>query len=209
MIQRNAQLETRLIDDLLDLTRATTGRLTLDMAWVDAHHVLEHAVEVCRAEIAESEIELDLDLRAGIHHLLGDAARLQQVFWNLIKNAAKFTPRGGKITIRTWNPLEDYARRNVTRFLAEVSDTGIGITADRLPKIFHAFGERDPQQHRRYGGLGLGLAISRSVLEAHGGRTVRLQRAANRGAAFTVELMAQACHCPGASPSESTATQLQ
>jgi PAS domain S-box-containing protein len=193
MIHRNAKLEARLIDDLLDITRATTGRLTLSLACVDVHGVIQHATEVCRAEITDSQLELKLELSASRHCLTGDPARLQQVFWNLIKNAAKFTPRGGVITIRTWNSSGQEG--GDTRLLAEVSDTGIGIDADRLPRIFNAFEQKAAEQQRRYGGLGLGLAISNSVIEAHGGRLTASSAGENRGAAFTIEFMTLSGPC--------------
>jgi CheY-like chemotaxis protein len=180
-----------LIDDILDLTRATTGRLTLATALVDIHRVITHAVEVCHSLVMESQLELRLELGATCHHLNGDSGRLQQVFWNLIKNAVKFTPRGGKITIRTWNTPGLDSGEDDGRFLAQVSDTGIGIEPDRLPRIFNAFEHRDLEQHRIYGGLGLGLAISRSVVEAHGGQLTAFSHGKDCGAAFTVKLMAQ------------------
>ena len=143
MIHRNAMLEARLIDDLLDITRATTGRLTLSLACVDVHRVIQHAAEVCRAEITESQLLLNLQLSASGHWVSGDPARLQQVFWNLIKNAAKFTPLGGCITIRTWNSAGD--EEGDIHLSAEVSDNGIGIPAERLPRIFNAFEQKAPK----------------------------------------------------------------
>jgi PAS domain S-box-containing protein len=205
MIRRNAELEARLIDDLLDLTRATTGRLTLSIASVDLHHVIQDAAEICAAELAASQLELRLDLGATRHHLSGDSARLQQVFWNLIKNAVKFTPQGGRITIRTWNPPGLDSGQDSVPFLAEVSDTGIGIEPDHMPRIFKAFGQRDPEHQRIYGGLGLGLAISRSILEAHGGHLSANSAGKNRGAVFTIELMVGSCARSGAVTNETSA----
>ena len=142
MMYRNVQLEARLIDDLLDLTRARSGRLHLAMSSIDMHRVIEDAVEVCRAGITESGLDVELDLGARHHHMRGDATRLQQVFWNLIQNATKFTPRGGKITIRTRDSTADAPGGEGSMFRAEVSDTGIGIEADLLPRIFNAFEEQ-------------------------------------------------------------------
>ena len=193
MIHRNAKLEARLIDDLLDITRVTTGRLTLSLACVDVHRVIQHAAEVCRAEITDSQLVLNLQLSASGHCVSGDPARLQQVFWNLIKNAAKFTPPGGIITIRTWNSSGQEG--GDIHLLAEVSDTGIGIDADRLPRIFNAFEQKAPEQQRRHGGLGLGLAISRSVIEAHGGRLTASSAGENRGATLTIEFMTLSGPC--------------
>ncbi len=191
MIHRNAKLEARLIDDLLDITRARTGRLTLSLAFVDVHRMIQYAAEVCRAEITDSQLVLNLDLSASRHWVTGDPARLQQVFWNLIKNAAKFTPPGGVITVRTWNSSGQEGED--IHLLAQVSDNGIGIDADRLPRIFNAFEQKVPEQQRRYGGLGLGLAISRSVIEAHSGRLTASSGGENRGAALTVEFMTLSC----------------
>ena len=191
MIHRNVEVESRLIDDLLDLTRASTGRLTLDIALVDVHGIIQLATEVCRAALIESQLELLLDLRAEEHHVNADSARLQQVFWNLIQNAVKFTPRGGRITVRTHNEPGLNSKDEGVLFGAEVVDTGIGIDPERLPKIFTAFEQRDPVQRRRYGGLGLGLAISRSVVEAHGGRLTGFSAGPDKGAVFKIELAAQ------------------
>jgi CheY-like chemotaxis protein len=190
MIHRNVAVESRLIDDLLDLTRANTGRLTLDVVLGDAHRIIRHAAEVCRAAIEEAQLELDLDLRAGIHHVKADPARLQQVFWNLIQNAVKFTPRGGRVAVRTRNASGPNGGEAGVLILAEVSDSGIGIESERLPRIFTAFEQRDPVLRRRYGGLGLGLAISRSLVEAHGGRLTAFSAGPDRGSVFTIELAA-------------------
>jgi PAS domain S-box-containing protein len=189
MMDRNARLEARLIDDLLDLTRATSGHLHLSLASIDMHRVIEDAIEICRAAIAEAGLEVTLDLDARDHYVQGDATRLQQVFWNLVKNATKFTPPGGKITIRTRSMTSDLAAGGST-FRAEVTDTGLGIEGDRLARIFNAFEERDERRRRIPGGLGLGLAISRSVILAHGGSLTAASEGANLGATFTVELAA-------------------
>lgn len=189
MVYRNAQLEARLIEDLLDLTRARSGHLHVSLSSIDMHRVIEDAVEVCRAAIAEAGLDVVVDLGARDHHVQGDATRLQQVLWNLIKNATKFTPPGGTITIRTRSLTTDVFTEGPT-FRAEVSDTGLGIETQRLPKIFNAFEERDEQRRRVPGGLGLGLAISRSVILAHGGRITAASDGLNLGATFTVDLAA-------------------
>ncbi len=209
MIHRNVEVESRLIDDLLDLTRASTGRLTLDVVLVDAHRNIQLAAEVCRAALTESEIELLLELGATKHYVNADSARLQQVFWNLIQNAVKFTPRGGRITVRTRNEPELGGDDDDIRLIVEVTDTGIGIDLDRLPKIFTAFEQRDPVQRRRYGGLGLGLAISRSVVEAHGGRLTGFSAGKDTGAAFTIELAAQPGPTPASIASDAPLPPLQ
>jgi CheY-like chemotaxis protein len=176
--------------------------LTLALSRVDVHDVIAQAVEVCRAGIVECGLELTLDLAARHHHLQGDAARLQQVYWNLIKNAIKFTPRGGRITIRSWNPPAGDPAEKEPRVLTVVSDTGVGIEPDRLPRIFNAFEQRDPRQQRLHGGLGLGLAISRSIVLAHGGSLSAQSGGKNRGTAFTVGLLAQEFPGPVSLPEE-------
>jgi signal transduction histidine kinase/ActR/RegA family two-component response regulator len=188
MIRRNIQLEARLIDDLLDLTRVAAGKLKLELRPVDAHAVLRDAVEVCRADVRSQQVSLSLDLAAERHRVHGDAARLQQVCWNLIKNAIKFTPPGGRIVVRSSNP--DPA--DPARLVLEVSDTGIGIDADLLPRIFDAFEQGGDSTTRRFGGLGLGLAISRALVESHGGRITVESAGMGRGATFRVELQASA-----------------
>lgn len=188
VIRRNVELEARLIDDLLDITRITHGKLQLNPVVIDAHQTVRRALEICEEEILRKGLRVFLDLRATRHHLKADPARLQQVFWNLIKNSVKFTP-SGRITIRSCNP-ED----NPTRLLMEVVDTGIGIEAERLEKIFKPF-EQGASITRRFGGLGLGLAISRAMVIAHGGRLTADSAGTGKGASFTVEL-ATVSHAP-------------
>ena len=201
LIRRNIQLEARLIDDLLDLTRVATGKLKLERRPVDAHAALRDAVEICRGDVREQHIELSLDLAAGRHHVHGDAARLQQVFWNLIKNAVKFTPPAGRIEVRTSNP--DPA--DPDRLVVEVSDTGIGIEPDVLPRIFNAFEQGGTSTTRRFGGLGLGLAISRALVEAHQGKLTAASEGLGHGATFRVELHASAPAPAAEAPDEPAA----
>jgi hypothetical protein len=136
MIRRNVQLEARLIDDLLDLTRISKGKVQLNLEEVDAHLLLRSALEICEADIAKKKLVLQTEFAAERPALLADPARLQQIFWNLIKNAVKFTPEGGRLEIRTENRDGELC--------VCVSDAGIGIDAETLPKIFNAFeqGER-------------------------------------------------------------------
>lgn len=175
MIRRNVELEARLIDDLLDLTRISKGKVQLSLELVDAHALLRNALEICHSEVEQKRLELDLDLSAELVQLEADPARLQQIFWNLIKNAIKFTPDGGKLFVRTINC-------EPRQFSVEVSDTGCGIDAESLPKIFNAFeqGERE-----RLGGLGLGLAITKALVETHHGRITAQSEGRERGATFT------------------------
>ena len=187
MIHRNVEMEARLIDDLLDLTRVGRGKLQLRPGTVDLHRVIADAVAVCPPdEIAAKRLTVTTQLRAGDHHVHGDAARLQQVFWNLVKNAIKFTPAGGRITVTAGNePAGDGGRPWV---VAAVADTGLGIEADVLPRVFEAFEQGSAARALASGGLGLGLAISRGLVDAHGGRIRADSGGAGQGATFTVRL---------------------
>jgi signal transduction histidine kinase len=184
MIRRNVQLEARLIDDLLDLTKIARGRLQLVGAGpIDVHSLLTHTREIVEIDASQKSVQLDFDLTASEHHVRGDATRLHQVFWNLVKNAIKFSIAGGRITVRTFNPVPG-------QFVLTVEDTGAGITRQILPVIFRAFVQGETREARATGGLGLGLAISKAIVEAHGG-TIRAESAGpNLGAVFTIELAA-------------------
>jgi signal transduction histidine kinase/ActR/RegA family two-component response regulator len=174
MIRRNVELEARLIDDLLDLTRISKGKVQLNLAEVDAHLLLRSALEICQADIEKKNLVLITEFAAEKVALQADPARLQQIFWNLIKNAVKFTPQGGRLEIRTEN------RDGELR--VEVTDTGIGIDADTLPKIFNAFEQGERSQ---FGGLGLGLAISKALVETHHGKLIAESDGPDRGSRFT------------------------
>jgi signal transduction histidine kinase/DNA-binding response OmpR family regulator len=176
MIRRNVELEARLIDDLLDLTRISKGKVQLSREVVDAHLLLRNAVDICQSEIEQKKLALQLDLAATKVDLLADPARLQQIFWNLIKNAVKFTPKGGRLTINTTNEAHGELRVSIT-------DTGLGIDPSALPKIFDAFEQAD---QTRLGGLGLGLAISKALIEMHDGRIVAESGGRGQGATFSV-----------------------
>ena len=175
LIRRNVELEARLIDDLLDLTRISKGKVQLSFEIVDAHTLLRNALEICQSDITEKKLDLQTELSASQVHLRADPARLQQIFWNLIKNAVKFTPQGGKLVIRSGNNCEG-------QFQIEVEDSGCGIDGDALPKIFHAFEQGGRTQ---LGGLGLGLAISKALVEAHRGSISAESDGRDRGAKFT------------------------
>jgi signal transduction histidine kinase/CheY-like chemotaxis protein len=174
MIRRNVELEARLIDDLLDLTRISKGKVQLSLEEVDAHSLLRNALEICQADIDKKNLLLRTDFAAERVCLEADPARLQQIFWNLIKNAVKFTPAGGRLEIRTRN--EDGQLR------VQVSDSGMGIDAETLPKIFNAFEQGDRTQ---LGGLGLGLAISKALVETHSGKLTAESAGKDQGATFT------------------------
>ena len=177
MIRRNVELEARLIDDLLDLTRISKGKVQLSHEIVDAHVLLRNALEICQSDIDQKRLVLEIEQAASRVRLEADPARLQQIFWNLIKNAVKFTPEGGQLRIRTSNDEAE------SEFRVEVRDTGIGIDAESLPKILKAF---EQGERARMGGLGLGLAISKSLVEAHNGRITAESAGRDQGATFTV-----------------------
>src|SRR5262249_2741381 len=168
MIRRNVALEARLIDDLLDVTRIGRGALHLDPRTVDAHDAVRRAVDICRGEVERGGIALRLAPAAPAHHVAADPARLQQVVWTLLRNAAKFAAPGGPIAARSENPPGP-GPGGRPRLAVAVSDTGVGIEAEALPRIFEPF-EQGGAAARHRGGVGLGLAIGRSLAGAPGGR---------------------------------------
>jgi HAMP domain-containing protein/signal transduction histidine kinase/CheY-like chemotaxis protein len=174
IIRRNVELEARLIDDLLDLTRISRGKVQLNFEVVNAHTLLQNALEICQVDIDRKHLALRLDLAAHKVHLQADPARLQQIFWNLIKNAVKFTPEGGQICVSTSNDAGDQLH-------VKIVDTGLGIEPESLPKIFDAFEQAGWTQ---FGGLGLGLAISKTLVDAHKGTITAESAGRNKGATF-------------------------
>jgi PAS domain S-box-containing protein len=188
MIRRNIELEARLIDDLLDMVRLTRGKLPLHREPTDAHAAIRLALETCRGDVESAGLRLELDLSATEHVVDADPARLQQVAWNLVKNAVKFTPRGGTIAVRS--RTEPGRDGRGPRLVVEVADTGAGIEPDVLPRIFDPFQQGDPALARRSGGLGLGLTICRSVVESHGGTLTAESRGRGLGTTFRIELPA-------------------
>ena len=181
VVRRNVELEARLIDDLLDITRISKGKLQLSFEPISIHQILQRAYEICRNEIEAKNLEVNFALLAAHPYVEGDPARLQQVFWNLIKNSVKFTPEKSRISIETLNP----APNNIE---VRVIDTGIGIEPQAIDKIFDAFEQGQSDITRRFGGLGLGLTISKTLIDAHGGH-IRVQSSGkNQGATFTIEL---------------------
>ncbi|HET9367388.1 MAG TPA: HAMP domain-containing protein [Candidatus Udaeobacter sp.] len=197
MIRRNVELEARLIDDLLDLTRIDRGKVQLNFEVVDAHTLLQNALEICQAEIDRKHLRRSLNLGARKVHLRADPARLQQIFWNLINNAVKFTSSDGQISISTSNASKGELR-------VEIADTGLGIEPEALPKIFDAFEQGGRTQ---LGGLGLGLAISKALVEAHKGTITAQSAGRNKGSTFTLVFptseRAAAQIAPAVSPKES------
>jgi PAS domain S-box-containing protein len=181
IIKRNVQLQARLIDDLLDLTRIARGKLHLELEECDAHKIIKNAVETAHSAIAAKQLNVSTGLEAEHYHILADCTRLQQVFWNLINNAVKFTPQGGQITLRTFNDKDG-------RFHFEITDTGIGIEPQRLASLFQPFEQADASVSRQFGGLGLGLAISKRLVDLHHGRIEAESRGRSFGATFKVTL---------------------
>jgi PAS domain S-box-containing protein len=181
VIRRNVELEARLIDDLLDLTRISRGKIELQLGPVDIHEKLRHVLQIVEAEARVKRLSLSVRLEADRHHSSGDAARLQQILWNLLVNAVKFTPEGGRVAVATSvGPAE--------RLRVEVSDTGIGIEPEMLPRIFNAFEQGGPGITRQFGGLGLGLSISKVLAELHGGSLTASSGGRGQGSLFVLEL---------------------
>ncbi len=180
MIRRNVELETRLIDDLLDLNRVTSGKMHLHVQPTHMHAVLAQAIQTCASETSAKKLNIQLDLQADNDLVNADPARLQQTLWNLLRNAAKFTPEGGSVFIRTEN-IAGTVR-------LEVRDTGVGIEPEFLPKVFDAFEQGDIKITRQFGGLGLGLAICKAIMDIHGGVIRAHSDGPGTGATFTVEL---------------------
>jgi PAS domain S-box-containing protein len=183
MMRRNVELEARLIDDMLDLTRIARGKLELRREVADLRQVVDHALQTARADLFDKGLRLSLDLEEVDYSVWADTPRLTQVFWNLFSNAVKFTPPGGAITVRAWR--EEAAG---PRLVVEVEDTGIGIEPDVLSGIFDAFQQGELAITRRFGGLGLGLAISKAIVELHGGNLSATSDGRGRGAKFAVRL---------------------
>ncbi|MEH2237692.1 ATP-binding protein [Nostoc sp.] len=179
-IERNAKLQAQLIEDLLDVSGILQGKLNLNMFPVNLVLVIEGALETVRLAADAKDIQIQTIVDASLGPVLGDSGRLQQVFWNLLSNAVKFTPEGGKIDIQ----LE----RIDTQAQISVSDTGKGISPDFLPHVFEYFCQADSTITRKFGGLGLGLAIVRHLVELHGGTIWAESLGEGQGAIFTVRL---------------------
>lgn len=185
MARRNVELEARLIDDLLDLTRIARGKLALNMEPVDLRDVVEHTTGSV-VELRDKKIDFAIEWHAEEIFVRGDRSRLTQLLWNLLKNAAKFTLNGNRVRLRARNEEGGPDRR--PWLVIEVEDHGVGISPDVLPKIFHAFEQGDIRITRRFGGLGLGLAISKAIVELHGGNITAASEGPGKGARFTFRL---------------------
>jgi CheY-like chemotaxis protein len=174
------QLQARLIDDLLDITRIVQGKLELKRQRVNIAAVIDRAVEVSMPAVEAKKIEFSVALRSTEVQVDGDPLRLQQIVWNLLSNAIKFTPAGGRIELR--------CERASGHAVIELSDTGIGIDAEAMGRIFRAFEQGERTITRQYGGLGLGLAIVKRLVEMHNGTVAVRSGGRNKGSAFRVEL---------------------
>lgn len=197
-IARNVTLEARLIDDLLDLTSIAHGKVALELKPCDVHALLHDALAMLRPELVQKRLEVKLELQAGLHSVLGDDVRLKQIFWNVLKNAVKFTPDAGRITAATAAIPES---RNL---VVKISDTGIGMTPAEIARVFEPFSQGDHGAEagpHRFGGLGLGLAISRMLAEQHSGFIRATSAGRSQGATFEIELpLLQANEHAGADP---------
>ncbi len=184
VVRRNIELEARLIDDLLDLTRISRGKVSLEKRPCDIHAILREALVTVELEIRQKHLILNKDFGADLHVVEGDEVRLQQVFWNILKNAVKFTPDGGTIRVKTSSDA------NAEKIIIEISDSGLGITPGELGHIFDAFAQGDHSLRsgpHRFGGLGLGLTISRMLVNLHSGMITAVSEGRDRGATFTIQ----------------------
>jgi PAS domain S-box-containing protein len=199
MIRRNIEVEARLIDDLLDVTGIVRGKLELRRQVVDVRTLLEHAMQnYCASEATKKNLRVSVEATASETHVRADTSRMTQVFWNLLQNACKFTPEGGTIAVRVYNnfsetrPGDSSAStapdQSGTELIVEISDSGVGISPENMPRIFNAFEQGEHSRTRTFGGLGLGLAISRAIVEMHGGSISASSEGRNKGAKMIIQL---------------------
>ncbi|MBD1877047.1 response regulator [Nodosilinea sp. FACHB-131] len=188
-IERNAKLQSQLIEDLLDISRIMQGKLTLTAAPINLAFVIAAAVETVQLAATAKNIQITLDLDPNVAPVSGDAARLQQVVWNLLTNAVKFTDYGGQVTVQL---RQVTAEGSLSRAMAQIRviDTGKGISPQFLPHVFEYFRQEDGSTTRKFGGLGLGLAIVRQIVELHGGTVAAESSGEHQGATFIVRLPA-------------------
>jgi CheY-like chemotaxis protein len=178
VISRNTRLQAQLISDLLDVSRIMSGKLRLDIAQVDVAAVVGDAVDTLQRDADDKRIVIERDLDRGVGMIAGDAARVQQIIWNLLSNALKFTPEGGRVAVRV--------RKSGAHAEIVVADTGVGIRPDFRPHMFDRFQQADQAITRRVGGLGLGLSIVKHLVELHGGSIKAESGGIGRGASFTI-----------------------
>ncbi|TFY98345.1 hybrid sensor histidine kinase/response regulator [Ramlibacter humi] len=197
MIRRNVALEARLIEDLLDLTAISAGKVSLKPRPVDMHHLVQVVLDMLDGQVKEKRLRVQLDLASREPTVTADEARMQQVLWNLLRNAIKFTPGEGRVQVRT--------RSEGAWFVLQVTDSGIGIEPEALPRIFTAFEQADREVSQRFGGLGLGLAIARGLVAEHKGELSVASEGRGLGATFTLRLRTHAqleATAKGDAPSE-------
>lgn len=194
MMRRNIELESQLIDDLLDLTRITKDKMQLQFEPVDAHQAIANVVEMCAAEASAKKLQVRLDLQASDSRVMADPAKFQQIIWNLFKNAIKFTGENGVITLSSANHLPQILTLGV-------GDTGIGIEPEIMERIFNPFEQGERSFQRRFGGLGLGLTISKSLAQAHGASLIAKSEGPNRGATFLLTMKTAGLEEEAAKPS--------
>jgi signal transduction histidine kinase/ActR/RegA family two-component response regulator len=199
MIRRNIEVEARLIDDLLDINRIVRGKLDLNRQVVDVRSLLEHAMQnYCAGAAAKKNIRVSMEITATETHVFVDSSRMTQVFWNLLQNACKFTPAGGAIDVRVYNEYRQIASNKgtpphdsevpLTELVVEIKDNGMGISSETLPRIFTAFEQGARSRNRSFGGLGLGLSISRAIMDLHGGSIAATSEGKDKGAQFSIRL---------------------
>lgn len=182
MIRRNIELEARLIDDLLDLTKIVRGKVDLRTTELQIDSILDGVMEICEPDLNEGRITLTLMISPNLPRVRGDPVRIQQILWNIVRNAIKFTSEGGRVTVA--------ARQDESEVVVEVSDTGIGMTPEVMERIFTPFEQAGKEITRRFGGLGLGLVISRKLAELHGGRIEATSPGPSQGSTFSVHFPA-------------------
>lgn len=180
-IERNAELQSQLIEDILDVSKIIRGKLQLNCRSIDPMAVIQSAIDAVRPQLEAKSIQLTTDFEPNVGHVWGDSTRLQQIVWNLLTNAIKFTPEGGRVSVRLFRNPDSTAH-------IVVSDTGIGIPPDFLPNVFDRFRQADSTTTRSHNGLGLGLAIVRHLVELHDGSVEASSPGEGQGATFTVHL---------------------
>ena len=196
LIRRNIEVEARLIDDLLDVTGIVRGKIELNRQVVDVRALLEHAMRnYCSRAAAKKNLRVSMEVTATETHVLADSSRMTQVFWNLLQNACKFTPQAGSIDIRVYNepaPVNGSHAPHPAEarpvLVVEITDNGIGISAESMPRIFDAFEQGERARARVFGGLGLGLAISRAIVDLHGGTLTATSEGKDKGAKLIIRL---------------------
>jgi CheY-like chemotaxis protein len=194
VIERNARAQERLVTDLLDISRIISGKLRLKMTDFPLGYAIRAAADAVRHAADAKGIRLVLQLDPGLGRTVGDAGRLQQVVWNLLVNAIRYTPPGGRVTVG--------ARRDGAECVVRVEDTGAGIPGEHLPFIFERFRQVDSSTTRAHGGLGLGLALVRHLVEAHGGTVQAQSDGPDRGSTFTISLPTRPVDTAEAEPAE-------